>query len=128
MSPGEFCLGGDWTTCLTIYGFGLRGNSANESTRKHRFRTKRHRKALKIKQKIDMDLFGTLRSWVRSPSPRPRKGDNFDTKSIEIIALFVAFRVILPYFRLLTVVLTVESRFLVAPTFFTHPQIVKIMR
>ena len=30
--------------------------------------------------------------WVQIPSSAPRKGDNFDTKSIEIIALFVAFR------------------------------------
>lgn len=36
--------------------------------------------------------------WVRVPSSAPRKGDNFDTKSIEIIALFVAFRDIFTLF------------------------------
>ena len=30
--------------------------------------------------------------WVQIPSSAPRKGDNFDTKSIEIIAFFLAFR------------------------------------
>ena len=39
------------TTVLTIYGFGLRGNSACKSTRKHRFRTKKPRKAPEIKEK-----------------------------------------------------------------------------
>ena len=29
------------TTCLTIYGFGLRGNSGNKSTGKHRLRTRK---------------------------------------------------------------------------------------
>ena len=36
--------------------------------------------------------------WVQVPSSAPRKGDNFDTKSIEIIALFVAFRGIFTLF------------------------------
>ena len=36
--------------------------------------------------------------WVQIPSSAPRKGDNFDTKSIEIIALFVAFRGIFTLF------------------------------
>ena len=35
---------------------------------------------------------------VQVPSSAPRKGDNFDTKSIEIIALFVAFRGIFTLF------------------------------
>ena len=34
------------TTPLTIYGFGLRGSSVDKSTRKHRFRTQKPRKAL----------------------------------------------------------------------------------
>ena len=34
------------TTVLTIYGFGLCGNSGGKSTRKHRFRTRKPRKAL----------------------------------------------------------------------------------
>ena len=36
--------------------------------------------------------------WVQVPSSAPRKGDNFDTKSIEIIVLFVAFRGIFTLF------------------------------
>ena len=36
--------------------------------------------------------------WVQIPSSAPRKGDNFDTKSIEIIALFIAFRGIFTLF------------------------------
>ena len=36
--------------------------------------------------------------WVQEGSSGPRKGDNFDTKSIEIIALFVAFRGIFTLF------------------------------
>ena len=39
------------TTSLTIYRFGLRGNSATGSTRKHRFRTKKHQKVNKSSQK-----------------------------------------------------------------------------
>ena len=49
-------------------------------------------------------------------------------KVSRLLPFLLLLGVFLPYFRLLTVVLTVESRFLVAPTFFTHPQIVKIMR
>ena len=36
------------TTPLTIYRLGLRGNSVNKSTRKHRFRTEKHQKCPKI--------------------------------------------------------------------------------
>ena len=49
-------------------------------------------------------------------------------KVSRLLPFLLLLGVFLPYFRLLTVVLTVKSRFLVAPTFFTHPQIVKIMR
>ena len=47
-SDGRDFRGGDlrMTTALTIYGFGLRGSSAYKSTRKHRFRTRKPRKAL----------------------------------------------------------------------------------
>ena len=48
------------TTPLTIYRVGLRGNSAHKSTRKHRFRTKKHLKCPEITQKITPNLFGTL--------------------------------------------------------------------
>ena len=64
------------TTSLTIYGFGLRGNSAYKSIGKHRFRTKKHHKVNKSSQKTMAYLFGTLRSWVRSPSPRPKTREN----------------------------------------------------
>ena len=61
------------TTPLTIYRFGLRGNSANESIGKHRFRTKKHSKVNKSGQKMMAYLFGTRRPWVQVPSPRPKK-------------------------------------------------------
>jgi len=60
------------TTSLTIYRLGLRGNSVLKSTRKHRFWTKKPLKSPEITQKIFAGHFGTLRSWVRSPSPRPK--------------------------------------------------------
>ena len=60
------------TTSLTIYGFGLRGNSATGSIGKHRFRTKKHQKVNKSSQKTMAYLFGTRRSWVRISSPRPK--------------------------------------------------------
>ena len=67
-------LGSDFglTTSLTIYGFGLRGNSANESIGKHRFRTKKHQKVNKSSQKTMAYLFGTMRSQVRVLSLRPK--------------------------------------------------------
>ena len=52
------------TTPLTIYRFGLRGNSANKSTRKHRFRTKKHQKVKKSSQKTTSNRFGYWRAWV----------------------------------------------------------------
>ena len=59
------------TTPLTIYRFGLRGNSANESIGKHRFRTKKHSKVNKSGQKMMAYLFGYWRPWVRVPPLRP---------------------------------------------------------
>ena len=59
------------TTPLTIYGFGLRGNSATGSIRKHRFRTKKHQKVNKSSQKTMLYLFGNWRPWVRVPPLRP---------------------------------------------------------
>ena len=61
------------TTSLTIYGFGLRGNSANESIGKHRFRTKKHQKVNKSSQKTMAYLFGYWRPRVRVPPLRPKK-------------------------------------------------------
>ena len=68
------------TTVLTIYRFGLRGNSAFKSTRKHRFQTKKHQKDAKITQKIGIVLFGTSMPQVRTLSLRPNKHRNYDTK------------------------------------------------
>ena len=59
------------TTPLTIYGFGLCGNSANESIGKHRFRTKKHQKVNKSSQKTTPNRFGYWRPWVRVPPLRP---------------------------------------------------------
>lgn len=43
---------GIWTatTILTVYGFGLRGNSAYKSIRKHRFRTQKPEKPCKSRK------------------------------------------------------------------------------
>ena len=49
------------TTSLTIYRLGLRGNSVNKSTRKHRLRTRKPLKSPEITQKIYAYAFGTLR-------------------------------------------------------------------
>ena len=60
------------TTFLTIYGFGLRGNSAYKSIGKHRFRTKKHHKVNKSSQKTMAYLFGTMRPGVRTSALRPK--------------------------------------------------------
>ena len=59
------------TTILTIYGFGLRGNSAYKSTRKHCFRTQKPPKALQSKEKIGIFAFGSRMPQVRVLSLRP---------------------------------------------------------
>ena len=64
---GDFGL----TTSLTIYGFGLRGNSAYKSIGKHRFRTKKHHKVNKSSQKTMAYLFGSKKSQVQILSLRP---------------------------------------------------------
>ena len=70
--PQRWFVGGLWlTTVLTIYSFGLRGNSACKSIRKHRFRTRKLRKAVKITQKIGIGFFGTSMPQVRTLSLRP---------------------------------------------------------
>ena len=74
------------TTPLTIYGFGLRGNSAFKSTRKHRFRTKKHQKDAKITQKIGIVLFGTSMPQVRILSLRPKN------RKERLILSFLFFR------------------------------------
>ena len=59
------------TTALTIYGFGLRGNSAEKSTRKHRFWTKKHQKVNKSSQKTTPRGFGTSMPQVQVLLPAP---------------------------------------------------------
>ena len=61
------------TTPLTIYRFGLCGNSANESIGKHRFRTKKHQKANKSSQKTTQNRFGYWRPGVRISTLRPKR-------------------------------------------------------
>ena len=61
------------TTPLTIYRFGLCGNSANESIGKHCFRTKKHQKVNKSSQKTTPRRFGYWRPRVRVPPLRPKK-------------------------------------------------------
>ena len=78
------------TTPLTIYRVGLRGNSAHKSTWKHRFRTKKHLKYPEITQKITPNLFGTQRSWVRIPSPRPKITDSYPAIRYFFVAYFVS--------------------------------------
>ena len=59
------------TTGLTIYGFGLRGRYGLCGTKKHGVRTKKHRKALEMRQKIGISLFGSKMLQVRVLSLRP---------------------------------------------------------
>ena len=61
------------TTPLTIYRFGLCGNSANESIGKHRFRTKKRQKVNKSSQNTTPNRFGYWRPWVRVPPLRPKR-------------------------------------------------------
>ena len=60
------------TTILTIYRSGLRGNYGLYSTKKHGFRTKKHEKARKMRQKTDVVRFGTSMPQVRILSLRPK--------------------------------------------------------
>ena len=78
------------TTVLTIYSFGLRGNSAYKSIRKHRFWTQKPRKAPEIKQKIGIDFFGTRMSQVQILSFRPKNNrfqGVFTLKSVVFLCL-----------------------------------------
>ena len=61
------------TTVLTIYRFGLRGRYGLCGTKKHGFRTKKHEKARKKRQKTVIAFFGTIRPQVRTLSLGPRK-------------------------------------------------------
>lgn len=64
------------TTPLTIYRFGLCGNSANESIGKHRFWTKKHQKVNKSSQNTAPNRFGYWRPRVRVPPLRPKRVDS----------------------------------------------------
>ena len=75
------------TTSLTIYGFGLRGNSAYKSIGKHRFRTKKHQKVNKSSQKTMAYLFGYWRPRVRVPPLRPERAVGF---SLLLFLLYVS--------------------------------------
>ena len=59
------------TTILTIYGSGLRGNSAWKSTRKQWFQIKKHQKTLKNPYFTRDFAFGTSMPQVRILSLRP---------------------------------------------------------
>ena len=61
------------TTSLTIYGFGLCGNSVDKSTRKHRFRTKKHQKVNKSSQKNDGVFVRVLEAASSSPATSTKK-------------------------------------------------------
>ena len=63
------------TTVLTIYRLGLRGNYGLCGTKKHGFRTKKHRKALKKRQKTVIAFFGTRMSQVQILSFRPHENN-----------------------------------------------------
>ena len=79
--PQRWFVGGLWlTTVLTIYSFGLRGNSACKSIRKHRFRTRKLRKAVKITQKIGIGFFGSTMPQVRILSLRSDRITNLSSR------------------------------------------------
>ena len=59
------------TTILTIYRSGLRGFYGLCGMKKHGFRTKKHEKARKMRQKTDAFAFGTSMPQVRILSLRP---------------------------------------------------------
>ena len=61
------------TTILTIYRSGLRGNYGLCGTEKHGFRTKKHGKARKMRQKTDAFAFGSTMLQVRVLSLRPNR-------------------------------------------------------
>ena len=85
------------TTPLTIYGFGLRGNSVAKSIRKHRFRTEKPEKARQIMQKIRIGAFGTKRPLVRVQSLRPLNLVNTNKETALIHRIKAVFLSILRY-------------------------------
>ena len=79
------------TTVLTIYRFGLRGKYGLCGTKKHGFRTKKHRKALKKRQKTVVAFFGTSMPQVRTLSLRPHENNPNILLFGESFGLFVLF-------------------------------------
>ena len=76
------------TTSLTIYRLGLRGNSVNKSTRKHRFWTRKPLKSPEITQKIYAYAFGILRLQDRIFSPQnPQK--SLETSGFQGFSIFL---------------------------------------
>ena len=79
------------TTILTIYRSGLRGNYGFCSTKKHGFRTKKHVKARKMRQKTDAFAFGTSMPQVRILSLRPKFVLYAPKKSVLFVRLGLIF-------------------------------------
>ena len=79
------------TTILTIYRSGLRGNYGLCGTKKHGFRTKKHGKARKMRQKTDAFEFGTSMPQVRILSLRPHENNPNILLLGESFGLFVLF-------------------------------------
>ena len=75
------------TTPLTIYRVGLPGNNAHKSTRKHRFRTKKHLNCPEITQNITPNLFGTLDLNVQC-NVSPKNAESLETKRIQGFFIF----------------------------------------
>lgn len=78
------------TTILTIYNFGLRGNSARKSTRKQGFRIEKHQKSLKNPYFTRLFAFGTKRSQVRILSLRPHTNNPNTFRIGEAFGFFVS--------------------------------------
>ena len=79
------------TTILTIYGFGLRGNSARSSTRKHQIRTEKYQKSLKNPYFTRLLAFGSKFKQVRLLSSRPHENNPNILLLGEAFGLFVLF-------------------------------------
>ena len=79
------------TTYLTIYGFGLRGNSVHKSPRKHRFSIRKHQKSPESPYFTRLYRFGTKKSLVRIQSLRPHENNPNILLLGEAFGLFVLF-------------------------------------
>ena len=80
---------------LTIYRSGLRGIYGLYSTKKHGFRTKKHEKARKMRQKTDAFAFGMQKPQVRVLSLRPNLTNSNVRNSKRIVNGLVRFFFIL---------------------------------